>query len=104
MDKANQAVEFLNECEKYLHSWLCTKDGKYIPYSTNKVYRVLLELVANGSKNPIADFKKGVNDGNILFSVYAIGLADNYRKELYEKHKQNVEEFEKKYHINNETD
>ena len=88
MSEIDNVVDFLNECEKYLHSWLCTKDGKYVPYSTNRVYRVLMELVASGSKNPIADFKKGVNDGTILFSVYAIGLVDSYEKELYEKHRQ----------------
>ena len=97
-------VDFLIECEKYLHSWVCTRTGKYRPIDTRHVRQILMQEVAEGSKNPIRDFKKKVEDGTILFSTFCICLSEKYENELYEKHRQNVEEFEKKYHIKNETD
>ena len=103
-EEIDKVVDFLSDCETYLHSWACTRNGKYEMHDTRKIREVLMLLVANGSKNPIRDFKKGVEDGTILFSTYAFALAEPYKNELYKKHRQNVEEFEKKYHIKNETD
>lgn len=100
----DKVLEFLEDCEKYLHSWVCTRTGNYEPMDTRKVRDVLMQLVAGGSKNPIRDFKKGVEERTILFPTNCVGLLEDYRKELYEKHRKNVEEFEKKYHIKNETD
>ena len=48
--------------------------------------------------------KKGVNDGTILFSICAFALSNDQKKKLYQQHRKNVEEFEKKYNIKNETD
>ena len=100
----DNVVDFLVECEKYLHSWACTRTGTYKMHDTRKIRDVLMLLVANGSKNPIHDFKKGVEDGTILFSTYAFALAEPYKDELYKKHRENVENFEKKYNIKNEED
>ena len=104
MAEIDKVVDFLCEVEKYLHSWICTKDGDYKMYDTRKVRQTLMFLVANGSKNPISDFKKGVNDGTILFSICAFALSNDQKKKLYQQHRKNVEEFEKKYNIKNETD
>ena len=104
MEKIDDVINFLDECQTYLHSWVCTRTGEYKPYDTRSVRKVLMYEVAGGSKNPIADFKKGVEDGSILLSVFAFAFADEYKKKLYKKHRENVENFEKKYHIKNETD
>lgn len=100
----DKVCELLSDCEKYLHSWVCTRTGEYEPMDTRNVRAVLMQLVAGGSKNPIHDFKKGVEEGTILFPTNCVGLLEHYRKELYDKHKENIEEFEKKYNIKNETD
>lgn len=104
MDNIDNAVDFIQECVQYLRSWVCTRTGDYEPVDTSRLRDTLMQLVAGGSKNPIHDFKEGVEKGKILLATNCICLLDDYRKELYEKSRKNIEEFEKKYHIKNETD
>ena len=92
-------MNFLSECENYLRSWVYVKTGEYVPYNTTKLHNTLMLLVANGSKNPIRDFKKGFEDGTILMSIFCIGLSDEYKKKQYKAHRKIVEEFEKKYNL-----
>ena len=104
MEEMDKVVDFLADCEKYLHSWACTRTGEYKPINTRATKHILGLLVANGSQNPIEDYKKGVEDGTIMLGTYCIGITDERRKQLYEKHRENIEEFEKKYNIKNEED
>ena len=92
-------VTFLQETEQYLHSWCCTRTGKYLPVDMQNVRTVLMELVSNGSKNPITDFKKGIENGTINESISCIALTDESKKTLYERHRENIKNFEKKYKI-----
>ena len=95
----NRAIEFMTECESYLHSWLCTQSGEYRPYDYQAVHRVLLMLVATGSTHPIEDFKKTFKEGKLLIGAHAFAFSNDMKKKLYEKHKKNVKEFEKKYNL-----
>ena len=36
----DKAIEFLQECEQYLHSWCCTRTGKYQPVDTRNVRKL----------------------------------------------------------------
>jgi hypothetical protein len=95
----NKVIEFMQECEQYLHSWCCTRNGKYLPVDTQNVRKVLMNIVANGSKNPIKEFKNGIEDGTIILGTFAFGLPSETKNLLYEKHCENVKKFEKKYKI-----
>lgn len=100
----DKVIDFLSECEKYLHSWACTMTGEYEPLDTRNVREILVCKIADGSKTPIRDFKKGVKDHTISLPICCIDIIEPYRSELYKKHRKNVEEFEKKYNIKDEED
>ena len=93
----DKAIEFLQECEQYLHSWCCTRNGKYQPVDTRNVRKVLMDMITIGTKSPIKDFKQGVKEGRIIFGTFAVGLPPETKKLLYEKHCENVKNFEEKY-------
>lgn len=95
----NKVIEFLQECEQYLHSWCCTRNGKYLPVSTQGVQTILMDFVFKGSKNPIQEFKDKVEAGDIVLSTYAFALSEDVREQLYKNHCENVKKFEKKYKI-----
>lgn len=95
----NKAINFLQECEQYLHSWCCTRDGKYFPMNTHDVQTILMDFVFKGSKNPIQEFKDKVEAGDIVLSTYALAFPEDVRKQLYKNHCENVKKFEKKYKI-----
>ena len=95
----NKAVDFMQECEQYLHSWCCTRTGKYQPIDTQGVRKILMDMVINGSKNPIKEFREGVENGTIILSTFTFGLSTNAKNLLYENHSNNVKKFEKKYNI-----
>jgi len=97
--RVNQVIEFLHECEQYLHSWCCTRAGEYQPFDIQGVRKALMNIVANGSKKPIIDFKKGVEDGTIILRIFTLGLPLETKRLLYENHCKNVKNFEKKYKI-----
>ena len=71
----NKAVDFMQECEQYLHSWCCTRMGKYQPIDTQGVRKILMDMVINGSKNPIKEFREGVENGTIILSTFTFGLS-----------------------------
>ena len=104
MDNIDNVVDFIQECVHYLSSWVCTRTGEFEPVDTSRVRDILMQLVAGGSNNPMSDFKEGVEKGKILLATNCICLLDDYRRECYEKCRKNIEEFEKKYNIKNETD
>lgn len=97
--KLSKVIDFLQECEQYLHSWCCTRTGKYVTVDTQGVRKILMNMVASGSKNPIREFKEGVENGTIILSTFAFGLPEEREKLLYENHCKNIKKFEKKYKV-----
>lgn len=99
---AKELIDFMEGITTYLHSWICTKDGEYKPVDKSKVRRAVLLLFAEGTKDVVGVFKKGVEDGTILIGVMPMGLSDNYKRERYEKALKRIEKLEKKYKFNYE--
>lgn len=95
--------EFVKDVVKYLSCWLRTMDGEYSPVDTSKVKDVLKDIAAS-SATPIADFKRAVNEKRVSFPIFCIGLMEWYKKEKYDKCIAYIEEFEKKYNIEDERD
>lgn len=95
LDREKDFFELL----EYLSSWVRTKDGEYEPVNTTNIKGIIMQLFFDGSEDIIKSFKDGVNSGRILMSTYCIGLFDDYKKELYEKHKKIVDDYEKKHNI-----
>jgi hypothetical protein len=71
MDKdLKNLIDFLDDVSRYLHSWLCTKDGKYVPYSIDVVRNIFRTVFANewfkSGKNALDAIKERINDGTIV--------------------------------------
>lgn len=103
----------MEETVSYLHSWCCTRDGKYKPVDYRGVKLAVISLLSNNvmaskeqSHNIIDEFKNGVINGSVLVQpatfIFAIGLPEFREAELYDKHCENVRLFEEKYHIKHE--
>ena len=101
-DGLNEVFDFFQDCESYLHSWLCTKDGEYKLYDTNSVRTVLFGLLSHGSTDLIDEFENGVETGRIMIRCSSIILPEKKRSLLYEHHLGLMRNFEKKYLIKNE--
>ena len=99
MESIDNVVDFFVECERYLHSWLCIRKGHYLPYDYQSVRKVLMAIVAMGSKDPLNEFIDGIEMGKILIPIHTICFTEDMKKKLYKKHLEITSEFEKKYHI-----
>lgn len=113
MEYINKLSELMEETVSYLHSWCCTRNGKYEPVDYRGVKLALISLLSNNvmaskeeSHSVIEEFKDGVINGNVMMSpatnVFALGLPEFRESELFEKHCENVRLFEEKYHIKHE--
>lgn len=93
-------AEFLAEVESYLYDWTCTYTGEYKPVD-HQMWRKMYndKFIREKGNYFIDDYKNDVLNKSFLIPLFCVGLGANYKKELYLKHKQNVEEFEKKYNI-----
>lgn len=117
----DKIAEFVDEMVTYLHSWCCTRNGRYEPVDYRSVKLALISLLNNNVmasreqshkanaafKNGIIDsFKNGIINGNVAVQpatfISAISLPDFRKTELYEKHRENVRIFEEKYNIKHE--
>ena len=100
IDYIAELFGFLNDVIDYLHSWLCTRNGKYMPFDKKLVGNMVMKSLAQGNSviDVINSFKNGVKDGTILIGVLCIGLTDEKREELYEIYSEIKNKLETKYH------
>lgn len=108
-DTINEIRALMEETVSYLHSWCCTRDGKYHPTNYRHVKMAVISLLGGSavasreeSHGIIDKFKDGVKNGSIMIGTLCFGLSEEYEKELYKKHAEHVKHFEEKYDIENE--
>ena len=86
----------------YLSAWCKTRNNTYKPLDTNDVYRILVDIVKNGSVTPLKTFKEKFLSGEISFGTYCIGLSEECRKERFDACMAIVRAFEKEHCIEDE--
>lgn len=99
MKDVDEVSEFLSECAAYLHSWACTREGKYCTKDIGAVTEVFMRFIALGAEDPVQAFKDGVENGTILLTTFQYNIPEKVKKRLYERHCEIVKEFEKKMQI-----
>lgn len=100
MKDVDEVSEFLSECATYLHSWACTREGKYCTKDIGVVTEVFMHFIALGVKDPVQAFKDGVENETIPLTTFQYNIPENVKKRLYKRHCEIVKEFEEKYKIN----
>ncbi len=104
MDKElKNLIDFLDDVSKYIHSWLCTKDGKYVPYSIDGVRNIFRTVFANerfkSGKNALDAIKGWINDGTIVIVPIkdSRDVFEKHSEALYKAHMENRKKFCEKY-------
>lgn len=104
MDKdLKRLIDFLDDASRYLHSWLCTKDGKYVPYSIDGVHNIFRTVFASehftSGENPMDAIKGWINDGTIIIMPIKDSgkVFEKHADSLYKAHMANRLKFCEKY-------
>lgn len=84
----------INEYVRYLSAWCKTRDGKYTPYDLRNLKDELVNIITQGSTEPIKTFKKKFLNREISFPVFCIGLMPDYEGECYDKCLDVISDFE----------
>ena len=102
MDKVNvdKVAEVMAEVEFYLYEWTVCHTGKYLPVSYEKWHKTFLDWFTNKEHTDyIKEYKEDVENHNFDIPLYALKLGYYVSDELYKKHKESIENFEKKYKL-----
>lgn len=96
-------LSVMQEMIEYLHSWACTRSGRYAMIPINSVKNALISIYMKGGDSDVIEgFKQGVMSGAITLPENLIAIADIVKKRLYNKHIEKIRNFETKYHIKHE--
>ena len=99
----SDVLKVMQEMVEYLHSWACTRSGRYAMIPINSVKNALISLyMKGGDSDVIESFKQGVISGAITLPENLIAIADIVKKRLYNRHIEKIRNFETKYHIKDE--
>ena len=98
-------LEFLEDVTNYIFSWVCTKDGKYVPYSIESVRNIFRTVFASehfkSGENALDAIKGWINDGTIIINPIkdeAGKILEKHGVSLYKAHMENRKKFCEKYH------
>ena len=89
----------ISEYVKYLSAWCRTRDGDYKFYDLKNIEKELMEIVKQGSTEPIKTFKEKFLNKEIGFPIFCVFLAPAYRKEKYDACMEIITEFEKTHNV-----
>ena len=84
---------------KYLSAWCSTVNGEYTFYDFRNLEKELIEIVKQGSTEPIKTFKEKFLNKEIVFPIFCVFLAPAYRKEKYDACMEIITEFEKTHNV-----
>lgn len=95
-----ESLKFSEDVVQYLHSWLCTRTGEYRPVAKSTTKFIIKTVVdESGIDHFITNFKHAVNENVFPVATLAFCLSDDYKKALYNWHREVVDNFEKKYKV-----
>ena len=94
----DELIDRIVELEDYLYDWASSYTGKYT-YVDHTNWTETCMILFQKYKFDIAKIKEDIANGTILIAHFKNQKLIQYEDQLYERHKEKVEAFEKKYFI-----